>query len=358
MNIFFLLLFVIIVLNLVIPSDNQRAHNLGLVFSFALIFIYGALRVNYGSDYQAYENIYFNINSGMYDNKNNWEIGFIFLNQIVPSYRVLIIVLTLFFCICQYILFKKYIPASYTILSFILLFLITYYLIGNLTGIRNSVSICMLILSLPFLIKRQFIPFIIFIFLGSLFHTSSLFMLPIYFYATPKKWTSKNVVFFIIILAGLAIFARTSLGFETLLSLTEGDTFERYQEYLDEESIDIQLSIFTVIAMIFAALFIFFTSYFIQKRENTPAQNVILKLSLLFWAVCFFPNIGLSSRFFFYFAPFLTVSISIILSKIDFQLRVILTIIVLLFFSARFYNWTQNQKFELYFREYHSIITQ
>ena len=190
MTVYFTLYFAIVLIYLV---PFKISFNSKLFISFLLIFIYGAFRIDYGSDYSGYEKFFDDFHSQkLMDIDSKYEVGYQLLNMILPSYRMVIIVLTALLSISYYSLFKKYIIRKYIILAFSILFICTFSLIGQLTGLRNAIAINIFMLSITFIIDRKILYYFLMILLGSLFHTSALFMLPLYFITTPNIVTEKS----------------------------------------------------------------------------------------------------------------------------------------------------------------------
>jgi hypothetical protein len=359
MSVYFSLLFLIVLIHL-LPLNNQKTYNLKLLISFLLIFIFGAIRVDFGADYYSYEKIFEGIHNQNFVNSGlTTELGFQWLCILSPSYRVLLVLLTGLMSISYFFLFKKYVQRKYAIFAFILLFICTYSLIGQLTGIRNAIVINILMLSIPFLVNRKIIPFFLIIITGAFFHTSSLLMLPLYFIITPGILSIRKSIGVFLFLIIFTIFIRSEYGIKIMMGITLL-FFDRYEIYVMNENINSEFSLGLILYWILIFIFIIITLFILTKLKLKEENNerVILKLSLCFWVVFLIGSFGLSSRLYFFFAPFLIVASTIIAKKlISNTLRYSYLFLLLFYFSFYFFNdWIQNENFDQYFREYHNIL--
>lgn len=112
----------------------------------------------------------------------NFEPGFVFytslLKTIIPNYFVWIIINTLIDLLVLSWFFKKY--SSSFVLPF-LFFIIYSGLIMEFNLYRTMKGLDCFLLSVPFLLNRKFIPFLVLNILGATFHSSSLLYIPLYF---------------------------------------------------------------------------------------------------------------------------------------------------------------------------------
>ena len=110
-------LYVVIITFLIlsIPTKSERGYQAKLICSFIPIFLFGALRVNFGFDYEAYEWQFHNVHSySDWINVNEHsELGYLILQKIIPNWRLHIFFQSFLVCIAYFILFYKYIPKKY-----------------------------------------------------------------------------------------------------------------------------------------------------------------------------------------------------------------------------------------------------
>lgn len=155
------------------------------MFSFFLIFLFHALRYNYGADYAIYLEDFISINNIQhynYFNKTNYyEPGWALLCRIFLPFGFfgLIAALAFFTSLVYYHLIKKYVPVNYYWLAVFLYIFNTNIMLFQCTALRQSISIALFLLSFDYLYKKKFIRYILIIALASLFHSSVLAMLPL-----------------------------------------------------------------------------------------------------------------------------------------------------------------------------------
>lgn len=271
------------------PCHSKKDYRLLLIICFGLLFLFGAFRYDFGLDYSAYEDIYNanNKDNYEYDDTERIEFGYLVLNYICPSFRLLLIITSLIVCVSYYFLFDRYIPYKYRFLGILLL-----YLSGNNTiffmfsGIRNAVAISLLILSLPLIEKRKLILFLIVMFLASSFHNSAFIFFPIaYLMGLIKEFNTKTATILSLIALGLLVIPFDEMfgNVATFVNLY----FDRYDSYLDlvnelEGAASLLLSLPNLILISTIA-------FQMTKIKLSREMTTIITVGLL---SCYFPLLG------------------------------------------------------------------
>lgn len=220
---------------LLIPIQSNRGYQIKLICSFIPLYLFGALRVDFGFDYSGYEEQFYDINS-YYDWKkvnDHSEIGYLLLQRIIPSWRLLIAFQSLLVCIAYYILFYKYIPRKHIVLAFILLFLTGDKTIFFMfSAIRNSIAISLFLLSIPLIIEKRTVLYVCLSVLAMQFHTSAILVMPLMYIICYKNnfdrrslLTACIIIFFIIITPVDRLVV--------LITPFMNDYFSRYDSYLE-----------------------------------------------------------------------------------------------------------------------------
>ncbi|WP_298737836.1 EpsG family protein [uncultured Psychrobacter sp.] len=110
------------------------------------------------------------------------EIGYQILEynllKVTHNYFWLFFITALIVAYCYLRIIKKY-SANYWFSVFLFLTLGVYTFFFN--GLRQGVAMAIFALALPYLLERKLFPYLLICFLGSLFHTTALFMIPFYF---------------------------------------------------------------------------------------------------------------------------------------------------------------------------------
>lgn len=347
-------LFIIIIIIQFIPTKTNKGQRNKLLFSFFLMFIYAAIRDNFGRDYEAYQYIFEDVHKYV----NFWgaqptiEKGYILLNRIMPSHRVLLVFLSAFTCFTYYWLFKTYVPPKYYWLAFLLMSISgNFMLIFQLSGLRNAIAINIMALSLPLIENRKLFPYLLLTVIAFFFHQSVLFFMPLaYFVATPYKLKTRNIVLWsIFILIFLLISALSLINFITpFINLY----FQKYASYLDIASEQIYQRSLLMYGFV---LIIFFLSFVILKNEKiSERETMILKLSLLF---IFSIILGvLNFRMSQYFAPYFVIGATIVMKEVKSKkLKYGYLISVILFLTYSFFIvYMGNPDFS--YKVYHTIF--
>ena len=351
---YFSILIFVIIIN-IIPTSSLRGENVKLFFSVLLIFLFMALRVDFTPDYNGYKELFETIHSYGTDDELSSEIGFQLLNHILPSYRWVIIVTALFFCSSIYFLFKRYIPSRYWIFAFLVLFISKSMLLGNTSGIRNSIAVSAFIFSFYFLEYNKKILYAAILVVASFFHSSSLFFIPLIFINT-KNLTQRrsNIIWVLIILfTFLTILLPNAINLLSFWLFKNVHFFSRYEYYLQHE-VNYGIRGLSFV-LIFFMLYMNIKTLKIQRLN--PSEVLLIKLSLIFYIVMLLPGIGLLSRVYFYLSfPQLAGNIYVMRRINDkfFRWAYIfgMTIIPLM----EFYQFSHNPRFEEFYLNYHSIL--
>jgi hypothetical protein len=170
-------------------TQEKREKYFLILGSFPLVFITAFRSKEVGADTAVYYNHF------LVASKVNWakalddrfEKGFLIYQKILAVIfsepQVIFIITAIFFGVVVAIYIKRNSTNGF-------LSLLLYYTVGQfsfqLTGMRQSIAMAILLLSTEFIKKRKLIPFILTVILAYYFHKSSLAFLPIYFFAYHK----------------------------------------------------------------------------------------------------------------------------------------------------------------------------
>lgn len=203
-------------------ASSNKVLNLLKLFIFFLI-LYEGLRWQIGTDWEPYYNGFIN---GYNEDVSHIEIGFVWLNNFIRSitlnYTIFIFILTSFFYIVLYSIIKQYSVKP-------LMSLCIYYcsMLGLLGCYRQLIALFICLLSLKYIVNRQFFTFLIFIILAFAFHTTALVFLPAYFLVT-RKIESKIFVCLLLVclLIGLSGIIN-SIPYVDLLVYLDGSSMDK-----------------------------------------------------------------------------------------------------------------------------------
>jgi hypothetical protein len=260
---------------------------LGILFFFGLR---GLIGWDWTIYYPAFKSIppLFSLNAAAFS-VTRYEPGFVIYISLIKliwsNYSFFIFICTLIDLVILIAIIKQFSRFSYALSCLVFIVMGGFYLETDL--LRNAKSIMLFLLSLKYLKERRIVPFYILNILGCLFHFSSLFYLPLYFFL--HKTIPKKVVIAIFI-AGLIIFllkVEYILPLITKVAKTLGETAtESLQKYLKDPlyssgyglTIGLAERVMTAILII-----IYYDKLIEQNRDNILFINSFVLFFIFFF---------------------------------------------------------------------------
>lgn len=274
-------IFVVTLLIQFIPNEAIN-YRYKLILTFLPLFLYGCFRVDFGYGYNVYEALYDEIarTTNYYSVDTRIEPGYMILNRILPSFRSLIVLTSLLPCIAYYLLFLHYIPSKYSWFAIILLFLSGDKTIFFMfSGIRNSISISLLMMSFYLIKERKILLYFMVMLLASTFHTSALIFYPVaYFVGTGKSFTERTIKIWFAIFLTLTLFPLDGLISKLLPFVVSN--FDRYSGYMNTAN---SIGDTRSLLVISSAMFMAIVNIYNLKNEDLERDKIVIgQLSLLF----------------------------------------------------------------------------
>lgn len=310
MKAYYLVFFLTLLFSLFIEAKTDKQWRWKLFWTFLPLFIYGAIRVDYGNDYSSYEEL-FNLIHGHsdfdLDRDLHAELGYQLLNKIIPSYRLLLVLSAFILSFSLGVFCCKNIPQKYLWLAIILIFLNPEKnVFGVLVGIRNGLVISSFILLSDYIHKRKWLPFMAFTVALSYIHTSALFYLPIaYFVGFNKPFKTKEIWIWCAALLALITVSMTDLS-RAFFAFIENDIFARYETYLYEEMqrgvLIVGVSVVNIVLLLF-----YFSS---RGYALSESENSMIRLGILYSAMFFLGSLSMRASYFydmFYIGSIITI---------------------------------------------------
>ena len=199
----------------------------------------------------------------------------------MPTFRSLLVLTSALTCTAYIFFFYKVVPANYSWLGVLLIFLAGDQTIFFMfSGIRNAISISILIFTLPLLQNRKLVPFILCMFLASIFHKTAFIYFPMAYLVTSNKdmcrremlvWTSVFMFFF--------IFSHTAImgSIENLMTMVFDERYDSYLDFIEE--VGDNRGVLGRIAMVLTFVPLLLYTY---KGTFSPKENVVLRLGLMY----------------------------------------------------------------------------
>lgn len=191
----------IVLLTVVILAFLGRNNNKNIQrLAFFLLFVFGAIRYMYGSDYLNYMTKFELIKAGA--DPFGGELLYTLLCKMLPSYYWLIAVTSGLFVFAMYRMITKNLPSEYVWLGLFVLLINPALFLMSLSAIRQSSAIVFFVFAVDMAYKRKPIQYVLLVVAGALFHKSLWLMLPLYFFLTEKSVKTSHIL---LVLAGFAV---------------------------------------------------------------------------------------------------------------------------------------------------------
>lgn len=150
-----------------------------LFISFLILFLTSALRVDVGSDYRSYRSWFVTIAAGY---ESYFEPLFYSLVVLISSFTTnpqwLIATSSFITLVLTYVAIRRH--SVNPALSVFLFSAMSFYF-ASFNGIRQFIAISIILLLFDYLAKRKVIKYLLGVIVASMFHTSALIMIPVYF---------------------------------------------------------------------------------------------------------------------------------------------------------------------------------
>jgi len=321
---------------LMIPIRNNK--NLSKILrsiAFWILFLFLALRYDFGNDYQSYHLIHSSFNAGLmtwgYD-----DVLFRNLNLWISNFYFFIAIISLFYIIVIKFLIKCNLNVNLYWFSIFLLLINPYLFLMHLSALRQTLAICFFILAIHFAIKKKIWMYLFFIVIAIGFHGTAIILLPTYFVLNESKvnkgWRIGLIIGLIVMLISpffLNVISELLIHFPS--------HFTSYFEQGLQNSLR---------ATLLSSAYFFFVFMNINKLQGSEIVYGKLYLIATIILVLGF-NLSMISRIGMYFDIFAIIAIPQILSRIQNKLEKKIWIFILIFiYILRYYSFFMNPMWE------------
>lgn len=232
-------------------------------------YIYSDLFERLGSDIRHGRNLTHSILFLQYPK----EIGYDLLNLIIALFTtnryIFILILTLIIYSLIFVSFQRYM-INYPFALFLFMGILFFF---TFTYLRQMLSVCIVWLSVKYIIERRFIPFLITIIIGFLFHNSALLFLAVWFIPVRRHRLSTILpAMFLCFICGALLDTNNLFDLFGSLSGTE----DRTQRYAEDNSG------FRLAYVIEAIVILFFLLLRYDRLPSTRAAHVFFNIALCF----------------------------------------------------------------------------
>lgn len=171
-------------------TRQQMCNRVCILSVFLILFALSACRLNVGNDYARYVEFMHLVNCDAYVPT---EIGFNLLVKLIyglSGFENYLLVFAVYACVTIAVfLMAMYEQSDDFPLTFFLFMTLGYYF-QSFSTVRYYLALAAAFYSMKFVLRRQWVRFIVIALLGAAFHKSLLVVIPLYFLAsvTWKKW--------------------------------------------------------------------------------------------------------------------------------------------------------------------------
>jgi hypothetical protein len=344
-----------------ITSNNQQPYTKlskvdWLFVSFLIIFLFQALRYDFGNDYIGYEERFYKIKAIDLDfnslikfsESHRTEIGYVFLCRFFPvnNFFIFIAIWSLINCFVYYNLIKNYVPPKYHWFALAIYLLIPTGMLIQLSALRQVIAIWFFVWAFKYFRSGDFIRYTIIILTGGLIHTSILFFIPLYFLQSKKILKDKLLYIFFTIFIGLFFVERS---FQSLISPFIVKYFDRYA-YTTRDYIELRSQ---TVTEIFIKIIIFSMIMFTYQHRNLFLRRVSILASFFIIFAMFISILPQLDRLTMYFIPFLIIILPYSLMSIkNIIIRNALTFLIIIYYIKQlytmFYSDVWSEKYFIY----------
>lgn len=276
-------------------------------------FFYLSLRYDYGNDYFSYMNIFESVkNFGVNSTANDYErieSGWIWLNSIFDSGNFIFFVV--FNSIWQ--LLAVFILLRYVDLGKYFLFCLAVYIfhplnmLTLLSAMRQSVALTFFVISLRYIINKNFPIFALFTLIASFFHTTALLLFPIYF--IHNSLNRINLIWMIsaiFIIVSYVLFVPDQMNYIFSNFISNSSYLDKYDMYLESGSVRSGAMLF------FNGFVVIVLSYCFNREREREFGRLFILLTIIGSILSIMSaSLIILQRFLVYFAIFSIMSIPI-----------------------------------------------
>jgi len=329
----------------------------GLKLALFTVFIFLAMRYNYGNDYMGYYEMFHDINNlnalGFDLQDISKELGWATLNRIFAPFGFFAMVafLAAFSCIILYRFIKNYVPREYYWFAIFFYVFQPYNMLVFSTAMRQAVSISIFLLAIDFIVKKQPIRYLIAIFIATLFHRSAYFLFPFVLLGYFNWKISYAQILPILVLFLVPIFFLKET-FATLSFILTNylDTYKGYVNFSDS-TVDIGIGFLIIVAINLVII------NYARKQENQ--NGILFKIAIIsFLMVPLSFSISMIGRLNFYLQPVSMAVYPIVFKNINRkEMKLLYCGILCAFTLLQFFLFFRSDVWGLSFGQYHTILS-
>lgn len=322
-----------------------------------VLFIFAALRYNFGADYTSYLADF--KESKVHGADSHYEIEFIFGRYLVlfPKYIYFIAFTSLLWFSSLYYLFKTNVPYKYYWLLLMYLCFTEECIIHGLVAIRSALAMVVFVWSMYFVTMDRRLIALGLLISNVFIHLASFIFIPLILLNKKSRdlFTSKVFLLTIIIASVCLIFLGKNY-FLVMMQTFLADNVEemaKYNQYAQEVSG--VGSLLVAFGSKFLTLIPLYYLYIGAKIETDKQFIIFYQIGILSLCVTLLLGTGMTSRILMVLNPFFIISMIRSINYLSIKHTTVAFLCVMFFSLYSLYNSMQAD-YNVSFKEYHSII--
>lgn len=344
-----------IISSLALINYRVKGGRNSLVFTipFLILFVFAAIRYDYGNDYWSYFDAFNSVKYGV--SISETEKLYEFLLSLFPNFYLFIMFASLTTIYPVHKLVQNHVHKRYVFFSLFVYCVNPYMFLISLSAIRQFLAVSMFVLAVYLAYKRNIVGYVVLVILAAMLHNSAILLLPAYFVVNDKAINKKMIVYVVI---GVLFFLFSGELFNQLMA----DFLEWFdkKEYLYYFTQGIKSSLRSAILSFCIFLYVVLNLTKLRGFRLVSAKLFLIGTILSIWSY----HLNMMGRMQYYFDVFSVVAIpAIIQANVEEKKTTILGIInkycapilVCLIYLGRYYNFFADDLWES-FTEYKTIF--
>ena len=321
-------------------KTNLLEQRILTIITAIIIVLFGAFRVDVGADWPAYKRLFVYLKVEefsdlfLYREEPLYILVNYLLKSIYDNFSFFIFVLFSVTFLLKFKIFNRFSPDVY--LSTIIYFY-TVFVIYDVNGLRQGIALTLTLLSVIYIYKNKFLPFLLLVITASFFHKSAIIFIPFYF-ISKFNFSVKRYYYIILITLILATPVREIFKMSSLYnSLMATEAFEHYSAYQNAENYQVDISVFSFAVFQRVFIIIVFLFYFnkvelFDKKLVRILRNGYVLGFVIFMLFSF--SAEMAARLSFYYKSFEILMIPILVSSFDAVDKRIIYLVIFTMFAV------------------------
>lgn len=295
----------LLLLPILTTAISLRGRKLTPKLAFIELFLFTALRYQFGNDYLNYYRSYQLIKEDRPYFAN--EPLFYWFCRLTPNFYVMVAIMSAIYVYALYKLITENIELRYTWMAMAILLVNPYIFLMDLSAMRQCMAIVMFLAAVHYAEQKNVIAYCIWVILAALFHNSAIVLLPVYWFLQIRK---TKRLYVIAAIALIIVFLSYQESFMSLVEWVLGQlNIVNYNYYFETTTGN------SLRSVVLSSIILFYASinlYFIKDKKTeiyTKLWFIALMCNVLSYRLSMFTRIEM------YFSVFSVVAFPVIYLK-------------------------------------------